>query len=100
VLSITCTIERRSTVVWEAATDTGQLDRAPAELLEWLFRQNTFPDGVVLSTGTGVVPDLAVTLLDGDTVHIDISEVGRLSNTVRVGTAAFAWLDNPETRKA
>ncbi len=37
---------------------------------------STFPDGVVLSTGTGLAPDLDVTLKDADVVSIDIEGVG------------------------
>jgi 2-dehydro-3-deoxy-D-arabinonate dehydratase len=36
----------------------------------------------VLSTGTSLVPDLPFTLLPGDVISVEISEVGRLVNTV------------------
>jgi 2-dehydro-3-deoxy-D-arabinonate dehydratase len=87
-------------VVWEATTDTSRLARSPADLLAWLLRADVFPDGVVLSTGTGVVPQLDVSLIDGDAVEIDIEDVGTLRNTVRRGRDAFAWLAESPRRPA
>lgn len=94
-LTITCTIRRGDDVVWDAATHTGEMTRTPTELLTWLYRADRFPDGVVLSTGTGIVPDLGVGLLDGDVVTIAIDQVGLLRNPVRRGLAAFGWLTKP-----
>ena len=92
-LTITCVITRGISVVWQAETNTSQMHRAPGELVDWLFRHNTFPDGVVLSTGTGLAPDLDVTLQEGDVVSIDIDDVGTLSNVVRVGVDSFRFLE-------
>jgi 2-dehydro-3-deoxy-D-arabinonate dehydratase len=94
-LGIRCTIHRGDDVVWDAVTDTGELTRTPKELLSWLFRADRFPDGVMLSTGTGIVPDLGVGRLDGDVVTIAIDQVGVLRNPVRRGLAAFGWLTEP-----
>ena len=88
-LDIHCVVRRDGAVAWEAATDTGELTRTPASLLSWLYRQDVFPDGVVLSTGTGLVPDLAFTLRPGDSVAITIGQIGTLTNTVRVGVEPF-----------
>ena len=52
-----------------------------AELLGYLCRCENIPDGAVLSTGTGIVPDLEFTLLDGDVVR-SVEEVGALVNPV------------------
>lgn len=92
-LAISCVVARGKSVVWQAATNTSQMHRTPAELVDWLFRTNTFPDGVVLSTGTGLAPDLDVTLNEGDVVSIDIEDVGTLSNVVRGGRDSFRFLE-------
>jgi 2-dehydro-3-deoxy-D-arabinonate dehydratase len=95
VADITCTITRAGAVVWTATTSSSELRRSPSELLLWLFRQDFYPDGAVLSTGTGLVPELDTALAAGDVVEIDIAEVGRLRNTVEIGTPGFSWLTAP-----
>jgi len=61
-------------------------------MVEYLLRANRFPDGVVLSTGTSLVPPLPFTLEAGDTVEIEIDEVGSLTNSVVRGLHASEWL--------
>ena len=51
-------------------------------LLGSLGRENSFPNGAFLLTGTGIVPDSDFTLQGGDLVHISISGIGTLSNPV------------------
>ncbi|MEU7892298.1 fumarylacetoacetate hydrolase family protein [Nonomuraea sp. NPDC049152] len=68
--------------VFSGATGTRRLRRTPSELLGWLFLAQGFPDGVVLATGTGIVPPLEFSLLGGDEVTITISEVGVLRQRV------------------
>lgn len=97
-LPIRCTVYRGDDVVWAAATDTGELARPVEDLLAWLVKAQTFPDGVVLSTGTGIVPDLDMALLPGDVVQIEIDEVGTLRNCVRRGRDSFAWLTHRDPR--
>ena len=59
------------------------LSRVPAaDLAAWLWRSQRFPHGVVLLTGTGIVPDESFTLLPGDRVTIRVDGVGTLENTV------------------
>ena len=58
-----------------------------------------FPDGVILSTGTGIVPDLDFRLEAGDVVRIEIDEVGSLTNTVAVGKDPFGYLATEETAR-
>ena len=53
-----------------------------ASLVEFLYRETSFPDGCVLLTGTGVVPPDDFTLRGGDEVHISIDGIGTLQNTV------------------
>ena len=54
----------------------------PESLVDWLGRENEFPSGVVLLTGTGIVPPDEFTLASGDDVAIAITGIGTLSNPV------------------
>jgi 2-dehydro-3-deoxy-D-arabinonate dehydratase len=75
-------IARGDQVVFAGETTLAQLKRRPAELVSFLFRDNSFPDGVFLLTGTGIVPPNAFSLAGGDEIRIEIAGVGRLVNTV------------------
>jgi 2-dehydro-3-deoxy-D-arabinonate dehydratase len=52
------------------------------ELVHWLFRDNTFPSGVFLLTGTGVVPPDSFTLQSRDEVRITVPPIGTLRNVI------------------
>jgi 2-dehydro-3-deoxy-D-arabinonate dehydratase len=92
-LDITVTVLRDGAILWTAQTSTSQLHRQPDDLIEHLFRHATFPQGVILSTGTGLVPDFDVTLKPNDVAIVRIDGIGQLSNPVRTVTAeSFAWL--------
>ena len=67
------------------------MKRNPVELVEFLFRDNAFPDGCLLLTGTGIVPPDDFTLHAGDCVRITIDPIGTLMNTVVQGTDG--WQD-------
>ena len=88
-LTIAMTITRDGQVAWDGAAGTSGLRRRIGELAEYLFREDEFPAGVLLSTGTSLVPDLPFTLQAGDEVRIAISEVGELVNPVVRGKAAL-----------
>jgi len=75
-------IDRGGEVVFEGTTNVDRMARTFEDLIEWLGRENVFPDGVVLMTGTGVVPPDEFTLEDGDTVSISITGIGTLTNPV------------------
>ena len=77
-------IERGGEVAFRGATDTRQLTRSSADLGAWLTAAMSFPDGVVLLTGTGIVPDESFTLRAGDVVTVAIDGLGALTNPVRV----------------
>jgi len=51
-------------------------------LVEYLFRETSFPNGVYLMTGTGVVPPDHFTLKSGDEIKISIDNIGTLLNIV------------------
>ena len=71
--------------VFTGEANTAQLNREPAELVEYLWRDNDFPDGAVLSTGTSIVPGLDLGLRPGDVVEIEIDQVGSLRSPVVLG---------------
>lgn len=80
--AIACVIQRGGRVVAEGTTTLAQLKRTPAELASFLYRDNTFPAGAYLMTGTGIVPPDEFTLLPGDEVRITIDAIGTLVNTM------------------
>jgi 2-dehydro-3-deoxy-D-arabinonate dehydratase len=89
-LDVTCTVLRGGAVAWKATTNTRRMKRTFDDLLAWAFRGDHHPDGMVLSTGTGIVPELEFTLTADDVVQIDVTALGTLTNTVRRGRDAFA----------
>jgi 2-dehydro-3-deoxy-D-arabinonate dehydratase len=91
-LGISVRVERHGTVVWTESTSTAQIQRAFSHLLEFLFRADSYPEGAVLSTGTGLVPGMDFTLQADDVVSISIDEVGTLTNAVAIGPDQFAVL--------
>ncbi len=75
-------ILRGGRVVFSGETPLSQMKRSPLSLIEYLFRENTFPDGAILLTGTGIVPPDSFTLAPGDEVRITIAGIGTLVNSV------------------
>jgi 2-dehydro-3-deoxy-D-arabinonate dehydratase len=73
---------REEAVVFSGATRLDQMKRTPEELVEYLFRDNRFPAGCFLLTGTGIVPPNDFTLHSGDRIRITIEPIGTLENTV------------------
>ena len=88
-LTIEMTISRDGGTAWAGRASTAGLRRTVAELAAFLFREDEFPAGVLLSTGTSLVPDLPFTLRAGDEIRISISEIGELVNHVVRGKAAL-----------
>ena len=76
------TIHRDGEVVFAGRTQLDQMKRTPEELVEYLFRDNCFPAGCFLLTGTGIVPPSEFTLRSGDTIRIDVEPIGTLENRV------------------
>jgi 2-dehydro-3-deoxy-D-arabinonate dehydratase len=81
-VEIKLTIRRRGAVGFEGTTTLAQMARPLESLAEWLFRENEFPHGALLLTGTGIVPPDDFTLLSGDDVSITIDGIGTLRNPV------------------
>jgi 2-dehydro-3-deoxy-D-arabinonate dehydratase len=84
VAAIRLSIERADRLVFSGETHTENIRRSVPELLGYLGRSNTYPDGVVLLTGTGIIPPPDFTLARGDRVRIAIEGIGELVNTVKV----------------
>jgi 2-dehydro-3-deoxy-D-arabinonate dehydratase len=97
-LEINLVIRRAGEEVFSGTTSTEKLVRELQDLIDVLFLPNDFPDGVILATGTGIVPELDFALAEGDVITITIDEVGTLTNTVAAGREPFAFLatDNLE----
>jgi 2-dehydro-3-deoxy-D-arabinonate dehydratase len=81
-LTIHLTIERRGLEVFAGSTSIAQMARSFDDLIAWLGKDNSFPHGVILLTGTGIVPPDDFSLLAGDRVNIEVAGIGRLSNLV------------------
>ena len=78
-------IEREERCVFAGYVKLSELKRNPRVLIEYLFRDNVFPKGVFLMTGTGIVPPSDFTLQVGDHIRISIDGIGMLENTVISG---------------
>jgi 2-dehydro-3-deoxy-D-arabinonate dehydratase len=75
-------ILRSNQTVFSGTTTLSELRREPETLVEYLFRDQTFPHGCFLLTGTGIVPPDSFTLHVNDEIHISIEGIGNLVNTV------------------
>lgn len=75
-------IARQGKTAYTGSTTLAELKRDPQELAGFLFRDNSFPQGVFLMTGTGVVPADDFTLSSGDIIQISIDGIGTLENYV------------------
>jgi 2-dehydro-3-deoxy-D-arabinonate dehydratase len=71
---------RSGKTAFSGDTTLAQLKRTPEELAGWLFKEESFPNGCYMMTGTGVVPPDEFTLLTGDEVRISIGGIGTLVN--------------------
>jgi 2-dehydro-3-deoxy-D-arabinonate dehydratase len=84
-VGIRLAIERGGAVAFSGETSLARMARPLEELVDWLGRENEFPHGVILLTGTGIVPPDEFTLRDGDVVKITIDGIGELVNPVVMG---------------
>lgn len=79
---IRMSIQREGKTFFSGETSLAQMKRTPEQLRDWLWRDNVFPAGVYLMTGTGMVPPESFTLHSGDLVDISIDGLGLLSNPI------------------
>jgi 2-dehydro-3-deoxy-D-arabinonate dehydratase len=77
-------IQRDGAEVFNGTVHTSRIKRRIEELISFLGRSTEFPDGVMLFTGTGIVPPNDFTLAAGDQVSITVDFIGTLTNTVEV----------------
>jgi 2-dehydro-3-deoxy-D-arabinonate dehydratase len=80
--SIDIRVVRHGHVAFSGDTTFAQLRRSPSELVEFLYRETSFPHGCILLTGTGIVPDADFTLETGDVISITVPPIGVLTNMV------------------
>jgi 2-dehydro-3-deoxy-D-arabinonate dehydratase len=76
-------IARGGALAFEGTTRLATMKRSPEELVSYLFRHSSFPNGCYLLTGTGVVPPSGFTLRSGDEIAITLEPIGALVNRVR-----------------
>lgn len=94
-------ISRDGDELYAGTTNTSNMKRTIHELVEHLFRELSHPRGVVLITGTGIVPPDEITLEPGDDVTIEIEGVGRLHHGVyRVGRSSESQTTTDDNRVA
>lgn len=75
-------IDRDNKTVFSGEIEISQIKRSFEELAGFLFREASFPNGALLMTGTGIVPDSSFTLKSGDVISITVDCIGTLTNTV------------------
>jgi 2-dehydro-3-deoxy-D-arabinonate dehydratase len=92
-LGIQLGVQRDGETAFTGGTSTAQIHRSLDEVVSYLYLAENHPHGCVLSTGTGIVPEVTFTLTPGDVVTISIAGVGTLSNPVVVGKEHFEYLN-------
>ena len=75
-------ILRHDRVEFSGSVGLAELKRDTQTLIDYLFRENSFPHGCFLMTGTGIVPSPTFTLQSGDRIRITIEPIGTLENEV------------------
>jgi 2-dehydro-3-deoxy-D-arabinonate dehydratase len=75
-------VRRKGRVIFEDGVEINQIKREFKELISFLYRESTFPNGSLLMTGTGIVPSSEFTLRSGDEISITIDNIGTLMNEV------------------
>ena len=87
-LAIRMRIQRGGAPLWQGETSMREFARRLDDLVAYLFREDVFPDGVILCTGTALVPENPFTLEPRDVVEIQIDGLGSLRNPVVRGASA------------
>jgi 2-dehydro-3-deoxy-D-arabinonate dehydratase len=84
-IGIRLVIHRGGKMVFDGRTSVDQMARTFENLIGWLGRDNSFPTGAFLLTGTGIVPESGFTLEANDIVEIKIDGIGTLLNPIVQG---------------
>ena len=99
-LNISVAVKRDGEVIWDGVTSTKEMHRTFEDLVKYLFLQMTFPQGVILSTGTGLVPSMSFNLSTEDEVTVGIERIGTLVNeVVSASVENFEWLQLEKNRE-
>ena len=85
-IGIQLQVFRNTEQVFHGRTQIEEMARTFEDLIGWLGRDNSFPSGAILLTGTGIVPANDFTLLPGDQIDISIDGIGTLSAPVIQGS--------------
>jgi 2-dehydro-3-deoxy-D-arabinonate dehydratase len=80
--TIEISIERNNVVMYSDKIAISQMKRTHTDLVSYLYKECSFPNGCFLMTGTGIVPPNSFTLQSGDSIIITIEHIGTLKNTV------------------
>ena len=80
---ISLEIKRENKKAFEGSIAISQIKRTFEELVSFVYRESSFPNGCLVMTGTGIVPGSDFTLKSGDEINISIDNIGTLSNTVQ-----------------
>lgn len=80
--TIRLTVSRNGMDVFAGEVAISRIKRSFEELAGYLFRELSFSKGVLLMTGTGIVPGRDFTLQSGDLVTISVDAIGTLANEV------------------
>jgi 2-dehydro-3-deoxy-D-arabinonate dehydratase len=84
-IGIRLLIHRGGKILYDGRTSVDHMARTFENLIGWLARDNSFPTGAFLLTGTGIVPESHITLAPGDIVEIKIDGIGTLLNPIVQG---------------
>jgi 2-dehydro-3-deoxy-D-arabinonate dehydratase len=74
-LEVNLDIARSGERFYQGETSIAKMKRPLEELVGYLFREQSFPHGAFLLTGTGIVPPDEFSLLPGDRVAIRVGEL-------------------------
>ncbi len=75
-------INRAGSTAFKGSVAISQMKRKPQELVDYVFKECSFPNGCLIMTGTGIVPESNFTLKSGDEIKISIDNIGTLVNEV------------------
>jgi 2-dehydro-3-deoxy-D-arabinonate dehydratase len=80
--AISIVVSRLGNTAFQGRTTVSQIKRSFSQLVEYLYRETSFPTGCLLLTGTGIAPDASFTLQSGDFISITIEPIGTFTNQV------------------
>lgn len=81
-LDIKMRIYRNKELFFEGKTNSKNIRTKIETQIKWLMKDNSIPDGTVLTTGTSIIPGKDQGLKHGDRVEISIQGIGTLTTGV------------------